>query len=483
MRKILVITFFLISQKTLLAKESELIKPKSNDLFKLTFSLVKFAYTTTQQLKTNDTTQWLNVGSMPFANTKNSRVAINRQNEIVVYFTDTLNQNKGTVKKFNGTGWVNLGDSASLPSNAEIAFSPSGVLYIAGYEDTSTRLKVIKFTDGNWQTVGNISAMPYESTESKISFAGDGTPYVGFISLNQVTYSYFPNVMRFNGVDWNYVGLPNFYTGGTNWFDFKLSPADIPYIIMGDESQPSLSMTCLKFDGNSWILVGPPGFSTCGNYVSIDFSTNGNPYVCGGERYNPGGNRWKVAVLKYDGTNWQKISGTYVSQDSANYPKLLMSPTDEPIVVYGKFSLTSAQPSSTNYMLAKKFKNGVWEQIGGQLEQIESTSRASLKLTTSGDLYAAFSSSSRASSFVKYFNAAVTPCNINNWKGTVDDAWGNPANWTCGTVPGSNTDIFIPAGLATYPVLNFNASCNSLTVNVGANITVTTGFTLNILGN
>lgn len=483
MRKLLFITVLLFSQKILVAKGFTIIKPNSIDSFEVPLLTTKFASEQKLQLKINDTTQWLNAGSMPFANSRNIKMAVNSQNEIAVYFMDTLHQNKGTVKKIEGTDWINLGDSASLPMVAEIAFSPSGELYIAGYEDTSTRIKVLKFLNGNWQPVGNISSMPYGSTYSKLSFAGDGTLYVGFIVFDQVSSSSFPNVMRFNGVDWKHVGLPNFYTGGTNWFDFKLSPSDIPYIIMGDRSQPSLGMTCLKFEGNNWILVGPPGFSTCGNYVSIDFSTNGTPYVCGVERYNPGGNRWKAAVLKYDGTNWQKINGTYVSQDSAYYPKLLMSPTDEPIIVYGKFSLNSTQPYSTNYMLAKKFKNGVWEQIGSQIEEIQNTSSTSLTLTASGDLYVAFSSSSKATSFVKYLNAVVTPCNINNWTGAVDDSWGNPPNWTCGTVPASNTNIFISAGLARYPVLNSNASCNSLTVNVGANITVKTGFTLNILGN
>jgi hypothetical protein len=66
-------------------------------------------------------------------------------------------------------------------------------------------------------------------------------------------------------------------------------------------------MTCLKFDGSNWVFVGSKGFSTCGNWVSIDFASDGTPYVCGGERARTNGVRWKVSVLNYNGSIWQNV--------------------------------------------------------------------------------------------------------------------------------------------------------------------------------
>ncbi len=64
------------------------------------------------------------------------------------------------------------------------------------------------------------------------------------------------------------------------------------------------------------------------------------------------------------------------------------------------------------------------------------------------------------------------------WVGAVSNAWENPANWSCNTLPDNNTDVYINFGT---PVLNSNTSIRSLQVNPTANLTINTGKVLSIL--
>ncbi|MDP2722948.1 MAG: fibronectin type III domain-containing protein [Bacteroidales bacterium] len=50
-----------------------------------------------------------------------------------------------------------------------------------------------------------------------------------------------------------------------------------------------------------------------------------------------------------------------------------------------------------------------------------------------------------------------------NWAGTTDNDWYTASNWDV-AVPGTITDVTIPAGLTNYPTLTSAGSCNNLTI-------------------
>ena len=68
------------------------------------------------------------------------------------------------------------------------------------------------------------------------------------------------------------------------------------------------------------------------------------------------------------------------------------------------------------------------------------------------------------------------------WNGTVNTEWETPGNWNCGVLPDSQTDVTIKSGVPNNPRVNSNATCRSITAQAGSNITVTTGFGINITG-
>lgn len=71
---------------------------------------------------------------------------------------------------------------------------------------------------------------------------------------------------------------------------------------------------------------------------------------------------------------------------------------------------------------------------------------------------------------------------VSTWTGNISAAWEDVANWDCGEVPDSNTDVVIPSVILTNPVANNNVTCRSLIVQTGATLTVRAGVKLNIVG-
>jgi subtilisin-like proprotein convertase family protein len=64
------------------------------------------------------------------------------------------------------------------------------------------------------------------------------------------------------------------------------------------------------------------------------------------------------------------------------------------------------------------------------------------------------------------------------WNGSVSNAWENPANWNCNSIPDANTDVIINSGTT---VVSSAAICRSITVNPAASINVKTGFKLTVV--
>ena len=66
----------------------------------------------------------------------------------------------------------------------------------------------------------------------------------------------------------------------------------------------------------------------------------------------------------------------------------------------------------------------------------------------------------------------------NTWIGSGTTNWENAANWSCGTVPDTNTDVVINSGNV---VVNSNVTVRSLYLAIGVNFTVMPGYTLTIV--
>ncbi len=81
-------------------------------------------------------------------------------------------------------------------------------------------------------------------------------------------------------------------------------------------------------------------------------------------------------------------------------------------------------------------------------------------------------------------NFTITEVLSDQWLGTVDSTWSNTANWSCGSLPTSSTNVTISSSAPNMPVVDIpNAVTNNLTINTGATLSVTTaGSNLAIYG-
>lgn len=70
--------------------------------------------------------------------------------------------------------------------------------------------------------------------------------------------------------------------------------------------------------------------------------------------------------------------------------------------------------------------------------------------------------------------------NPNTWTGNSNTVWSNASNWASSAIPTSTSNILIPSAKPNYPVITngLGITCNNLTINSNANLTVSSGATL-----
>ena len=82
----------------------------------------------------------------------------------------------------------------------------------------------------------------------------NNTPYVAF---SDVANGGRATVMKFNGVDWVYVGNLGFSASSEGYTSIAIASNNVPYVAYDSD----FKATVMKFNGTSWVNVGNPGFS------------------------------------------------------------------------------------------------------------------------------------------------------------------------------------------------------------------------------
>ena len=224
-----------------------------------------------------------------------------------VVYVDDANDNKATVKKFNGTEWIVVGNEG---------FSPGRVYF------------------------------------TKIALDSEGTPYVSYIdSANNYKLS----VMKFNGTEWINVGDAGFSDGGINSLSLAIDSNDTPYVAYADWSNRGKT-TVKKFNGATWVTVGSKGFSVgYVDNVQIKTDSNGVPYVS----YTDWGNMGKLTVKKFNGTEWVAVGSEGFNGHSTYSPSLAIDSNNTPYVIYDDFG-------NDGKATVKKFNGTEWVAVGSE---------------------------------------------------------------------------------------------------------------------
>jgi hypothetical protein len=288
---------------------------------------------------------WYYLGDMAFSECDaiEFNLKVNRNNEIFVAYDCSINSPdfKLFVKKFNGSGWVCVGDSVTSYQTKEncLEFDPDDVPYVAFTEYTSGMPYVKKFDGNNWSDVGTFSGQ-YADYIS-LSVNSDGIPFLAYNNY----YSPFLLVKKYDGTEWVKVG-GNISTNQVEWINLAMSPDQIPYIAYTDYFTNKISVK--KFNGTQWIYVGSQGFSPAVKYfinLKLAFSGSGIPYIAFADLdYN-------IHVMKFEGNSWSSV-GDSIVYDQTNHLDLQISSTGIPYVAYGRASNV------------KKFDGNDWVPVG-----------------------------------------------------------------------------------------------------------------------
>jgi hypothetical protein len=272
-----------------------------------------------------------------------------------VSYTDSVNGQKASVKKFNGTNWVQVGPPAFSNGTTEfnsIAFDTSGVPYVS-FRENGNSPSVMMYNGASWVYVG--ASMFYTAGVGAFTSLAihplTNEPYIFFDDASQ---SFKGTCMRYDGANWVNVGNYGFTAGGVfGNTTLKFNPAGTPYIAYPDGSVSSKLMM-MKYNGSSWVNVGTNPLSA--GLVAdhgFDFDAGGNIYLA----YADGGQSYKVTAKTFNGTSWTAM-GTFLNSSYAGGCDLAVDPSGN-VFVYYTDQYLNYYPGTV-----KRYFNNAWVTVG-----------------------------------------------------------------------------------------------------------------------
>lgn len=276
---------------------------------------------------------WVNVGIPGFG--QHISLAIDGSSTPYVVFADATHSNKATVMKYNGSSWVNVGSAGfsageaggTIPRSMSIAIDGSGTPY-AAYEDwaNSHKVTVMKYNGSSWVTVGSAGISVGWASWISLAIDGSGTPYLVF---DDDGIGGKASVLKYNGSSWVNVGIAGCSAGSVDYTSIAIDGSGTPYIAYLDHFYNKSIV--MKYNGSSWVNVG----SSCGldssGITSIAIDNSGVPYVAGS------GIDYKIRVAKYDGSCWVYLGNTGFSATSEWRISLALNSSGIPYLAFQSF--------------------------------------------------------------------------------------------------------------------------------------------------
>lgn len=206
-------------------------------------------------------------------------IAFNSFGAEYIAYTDGANSNYSTVKKWDGSSWVNVGTTGIASTNS--GFFNSLVIDntntpVLAFRDFANgyKISVMKLSGSNWVPVtgtGTVSANA--ATNSVLKVASNGYYYLGYTETSDQAI-----VQTFNGTTWAALGSPvSGLLSTANSFDFDLDPTDVPYYmaILNTAYYP----TSYKYAAGTWTTL-TSGYINSANSTNatMDIDNTGSPY-------------------------------------------------------------------------------------------------------------------------------------------------------------------------------------------------------------
>jgi len=281
---------------------------------------------------------WVDVGAAGFSGSGvqvgNTCIAINDSGTpYVVFSADPSGSSTGYGMIYNDSDWVFAGTTGQFSESGaaytSIALGDSGALYVAFNDgDHSGKATVMRFANGNWDTVGMPGFSAGQADYTSIAIDTGGTPYVAYSDYG---YGGKVTVMKYTGGSWVNVGSPAFSGGEANYTCLAINRNGVPYVVYEDTG---MAATAMMNNGSGWVLAGIPAFSG-GQATSIStaIDSSGMLYAV----YQDGMHDGKATVMKYPttgGGSWSYAGNAGFSAAEVQYTSIAIGNGGTPYVVY-----------------------------------------------------------------------------------------------------------------------------------------------------
>jgi len=322
-----------------------------------------------------------------------------------VAYSDSTNDAKATVMKYDGENWIPVGTPGFSDSgaNSPSLFISGGIPYIA-YGDYADNYKatVMKFTGiteenpTGWMTVGLPRFSESQAWYVSLNFY-NGVPYVAYedgANGNAVTVMKFTGITEENPTGWVFVGTPDFSDADVDFISLSMDSNGTPYVAYDDGANGNAA-TVMKFTGitnenlSGWTAVGQKAFSDGGIMYSSLFIYNDIPYVA----YEDLANSYAVTVMKFTGiteenpTGWEVVGTKGFSGSQADFVRISIDSNGNPYVAYGTPFLENG-----HRIAVRKYNGENWILVGTpELMPEGQADYTSLALSSSGVPYVSFS--------------------------------------------------------------------------------------------
>jgi hypothetical protein len=303
------------------------------------------------------TTSWSVLASGIFANgvfTRNDYMNIALDNSEVIYIAalDQGNNDKLTVKKFNGGLLTQVGVEVSSgnPVDADLEVSGSNIYVL--YQESDSKVVIASYNGTVWNTSGTpINSIIFQAADLSLSIDENSRPI--FVSKSGIAKR--AAVQWFDGTNWALLPYASYQYGNSAFASVTTDNNNVPYLVYSN----SFSVQVQKLVANNWINVGGSQ-PQIAQELDIDFDASNRPFI---SYVNIIDNN--IHVKYFDGTNWVNVP----SPGNSNFLN------NVPMKIDKLNNLWIAYPGIGDVLVVKKYNinTGVWSIISAGLSTGQAT--------------------------------------------------------------------------------------------------------------
>ncbi len=324
-----------------------------------------------------------------------------------IVFIDMRKGNKVTVMCNSGAGWSPIGSpgfSAGQAAWVSLALDPAGTPFVA-FEDYSIpsgdggKVSVMKYNGSGWVLVGNAGFSAGRAVNVTIRMNGTA-PYVAY---SDAALGSKAAVMTFDGSSWRYAGSAGITPGAAGDINLAVDGSGNIYLGYTDWKTPnSCSPRVQKYDSTSWTDFYNTYILVSGvQYTSMAIDGIGTPYIAFfienvSEEIGAISNdddEWHVWA-QIGGNNWGNncLSPAYSGFTAAGLSLAVDSPSGTPYIAYvdeAFYNGSFYQSTNSLVVINYNYAQHAWQAVGN-FDFTPGTASGVSLVVTNGTPYVAF---------------------------------------------------------------------------------------------